>query len=328
MKACKFMENSQIRHAICLFSRARSASRFATLPDTAQSCPVRSRSSFVPHCLAVFACLSPLYAGALDAQTPPAVKVGAPTGSPAPDPTASAISYSAVHVNGPYIAMTFDDGPSAKLTPGLLDILAAHHIHATFFVIGQNAAEYPEIMQRAVREGHEIGNHSWSHPAFAKMRDDRVRAELQKTDDAIKAAIGTRPVLMRPPYGSITARQKQWINAEFGYRTILWDVDPLDWKRPGAAVVESRIVRETRPGSIILSHDIHPGTIQAMPETFDQLQKKGFKFVTVSELIAMGKPMEPKQTGEPGSAPVPTPASSPAANREASPSPTPRQPNS
>jgi len=227
--------------------------------------------------------------------------------------------------------MTFDDGPSAKLTPGLLDVLAAHHIHATFFVIGQNAADHPEILQRAVREGHEIGNHSWSHPAFAKMRDDRVRAELQKTDDAIKAAIGTRPVLMRPPYGSITARQKQWINAEFGYRTILWDVDPLDWKRPGAAVVESRIVRETRPGSIILSHDIHPGTIQAMPETFDQLQKKGFKFVTVSELIAMGKPMEPKQTGESGSPPSPpspTPAGSPATNREPSPSPTPRQPNS
>jgi len=107
--------------------------------------------------------------------------------------------------------------------------------------------------------------------------------------NTVRAAVQGLP-LMRPPYGSITARQKQWINAEFGYRTILWDVDPLDWKRPGAAVVESRIVRETRPGSIILSHDIHPGTIQAMPETFDQLQKKGFKFVTVSELIAMDKP--------------------------------------
>ena len=117
---------------------------------------------------------------------------------------------------------------------------------------------------------------------------------------------------MRPPYGSITAREKQWIHAEFGYRTILWDVDPLDWKRPGPAVVTSRIVRETRPGSIILSHDIHPGTIQAMPETFDQLQKKGFKFVTVSELIAMGKPMTPKQTGEQGAPPSPTPESSPA----------------
>jgi peptidoglycan/xylan/chitin deacetylase (PgdA/CDA1 family) len=94
--------------------------------------------------------------------------------------------------------------------------------------------EHPEILLRAVREGHEIGNHSWSHPAFGKMRDESVRAELQKTDDAIRTAIGVRPVLMRPPYGSITARQKKWINSEFGYRIILWDVDPLDWKRPGS----------------------------------------------------------------------------------------------
>ncbi len=233
-----------------------------------------------------------------------------PAGTVAATP---ALSYSAVHVDGPFIAMTFDDGPSAKLTPELLDILAQHHIHATFFVIGKNVVDHPEILQRAVREGHEIGNHSWSHPAFGKMRDESVRAELQKTDDAIRAAIGTRPVLMRPPYGSITARQKHWINAEFGYRIILWDVDPLDWKRPGPTVVTSRIVRETRPGSIILSHDIHPGTIKAMPVAFDQLQAKGFKFVTVSELIAMGKPMASKQAGEEGAPPSPSPGGSPAA---------------
>ena len=263
----------------------------------------------------------------LSAQTPPALSVGGTAAPMAADAATPAISYSAVHVDGPFIAMTFDDGPSAKLTPELLDILATHHIHATFFVIGQNVVDHPEILQRAVREGHEIGNHSWSHPSFGKMRDERVRAELQKTDDAIKAAIGIRPVLMRPPYGSITAREKQWIHAEFGYRTILWDVDPLDWKRPGSAVVTSRIVRETRPGSIILSHDIHPGTIQAMPETFDQLQEKGFKFVTVSELIAMGKPMAPKQTGEAGAPPSPTPGGSPAVHREPSAAPTPRLTN-
>ena len=261
---------------------------------------------------AIAGSLSLCLAGVLSAQTPAPSALGATVRPPA-TAAAPAISYSAVHMDGPFIAMTFDDGPSAKLTPELLDILAAHHIHATFFVIGKNVVDHPEILQRAVREGHEIGNHSWSHPALGKMRDDKVRAELQKTDDAIKAAIGTRPVLMRPPYGSITARQKQWIHEEFGYRTILWDVDPLDWKRPGPSVVTSRIVRETRPGSIILSHDIHPGTIKAMPATFDQLQEKGFKFVTVSELIAMGKPMAPKQTGEAGSPPSPTPGSSPAA---------------
>jgi len=249
---------------------------------------------------------------ASSAQTSTPLAAASPSLSPSPT-----ISYSAVHVDGPYVAMTFDDGPSAKLTPELLDILAAHHIHATFFVIGENAAVHPEILQRAVREGHEIGNHSWSHPAFAKMSDAKVRTELQKTDDAIKTALGGRPVLMRPPYGSITPRQKRWINDEFGYRIILWDVDPLDWKRPGPSVITSRIVKETRPGSIILSHDIHPGTIKAMPETFDQLQAKGFKFVTVSELIAMGTPMPPKQQL---SSEGPTPLSSP---RAATPSPSP-----
>lgn len=247
-------------------------------------------------------------AGPLAGQPPSAPPTTSPTIPMAKAVETPAISYSAVHVDGPFIAMTFDDGPSEKLTPELLDILAQHHIHATFFVIGRNVVEHPEILQRAVREGHEIGNHSWSHPAFGRMRDESVRAELQKTDEAIRTAIGVRPVLMRPPYGSIAARQKKWINSEFGYRIILWDVDPLDWKRPGPAVVTSRIVRETRPGSIILSHDIHPGTIKAMPGTFDQLQAKGFKFVTISELIAMGKPMPPKGPGTERSTPVSSPS--------------------
>jgi peptidoglycan-N-acetylglucosamine deacetylase len=206
------------------------------------------------------------------------------------------ITFNFVHVDGPYIAMTFDDGPKATLTPKLLDLLAAHHIKATFFVIGQNVAEYPQIVQRAAREGHEIGNHSWSHPYLAKMSDDAVRRELRRTEDAIENATGAKPTLMRPPYGSITARQKRWINDEFGYQIILWDVDPLDWKRPGPTTVCNRIVKETRPGSIVLSHDIHPGTIDAMPATLNQLETKGFKFVTVSELIQMAKPETPKPT--------------------------------
>jgi peptidoglycan/xylan/chitin deacetylase (PgdA/CDA1 family) len=211
-------------------------------------------------------------------------------------PVASAASntFNWIHVDGPYIALTFDDGPSAKLTPKLLDLLAAHHIKATFFVIGQNVAENPEITARAAREGHEIGNHSWSHPNLAKMSDDAVRRELRKTDDAIRSAIGKPPTLLRPPYGSITSRQKRWIGDEFGYKIVLWDVDPLDWRRPGPAIVRDRILRNTRPGSIVLSHDIHPGTIEAMPSTIEQLEAKGFKFVTVSELISMVVPETPK----------------------------------
>lgn len=211
-----------------------------------------------------------------------------------PTPLSMQISFNSVRVEGPYIAMTFDDGPNEKLTPKLLDLLAARHIKATFFVIGQNAAAHPDILKRIVREGHEIGNHSWSHPSFAKMSDESVRRELRKTDDAIVAAIGSRPTLVRPPYGSITARQKRWIHDEFGYQIILWDVDPLDWKRPGPSVITNRIVKETRSGAIILSHDIHPGTIEAMPATLTDLEAKGFKFATVSELIAMAQPVAPK----------------------------------
>src|SRR5438094_3355318 len=208
-------------------------------------------------------------------------------------PEESSITFNSVHVDGPYIAMTFDDGPSATLTPKLLDILAAHHIKATFFVIGENVAEHPEIVARAAREGHEIGNHSWSHPNLAKISQESVRSQLQRTDDAIKSATGSRPTLLRPPYGSITDREKRWIHDEFGYRIILWDVDPYDWKRPGPAVVRNRILKETQPGSIVLSHDIHPGTIEAMPSTLDALQAKGFKFVTVSELIRRVVPQPP-----------------------------------
>jgi len=224
-------------------------------------------------------------------------------------PEEPGITFNSVQVDGPYIAMTFDDGPSATLTPKLLDLLAAHHIKATFFVIGENVAEHPEIVARAAQEGHEIANHSWSHPNLGKMSDESVRRQLQQTDDAIKNATGKRPALMRPPYGSITAREKHWIHDEFGYDIILWDVDPLDWKRPGPAVVRARILKETRPGSIVLSHDIHPGTIEAMPSTFDELEAKGFKFVTVSELIRMAAARPSHASPQPsGSVPLSSPA--------------------
>lgn len=228
----------------------------------------------------------------------------------APTPAEPSITFNLVHVDGPYVAMTFDDGPNDKLTPKLLDLLAAHHIKATFFVLGELVTTYPEIVQRAAREGHEIGNHSWSHPNLAKLSDAGVRQQLQKTDDAIKAATGARPTLMRPPYGNLTERQKRWVHNDFGYKIILWDVDPLDWKRPGPKIVCSRIVKDTRAGSIVLSHDIHPGTIEAMPATLEQLEAKGFKFVTVSELIAMATPLPPKPVAKPPrstTSPVATP---------------------
>lgn len=211
-----------------------------------------------------------------------------------------------MHVDGPYIALTFDDGPNQKLTPHLLDLLAEHHIHVTFFVVGENAVQYPEILQRAVREGHEIGNHSWSHPNLAKMSDENVRSQIKRTEEVITSAIGSRPILFRPPYGSVTAHQKHFIHDELGYEIILWEVDPLDWKNPGPNVVSSRILKETRPGSIVLVHDIHAQTIQAMPATLTELEAKGFKFVTVSELLKLQTPIPP-----PTPKPVPPATASP-----------------
>jgi peptidoglycan/xylan/chitin deacetylase (PgdA/CDA1 family) len=265
--------------------------------------------------IAVGALVSLLASGSLAQETKPAAPVEKPSAAPVkpkatPTPAEPAITFNSVHVDGPVIALTFDDGPNATLTPKLLDLLAARHLKATFFVVGQNAADHPDILKRAVREGHEIGNHSWSHPNLGKMSDEAVRRELQKTEDTIVAAIGKKPTLMRPPYGSITARQKKWIHEEFGYRIILWDVDPLDWKRPGPSVVTARILKETKAGSIVLSHDIHPPTIEAMPATFDQLMKKGFKSVTVTELLGMATPIPPKPTPSP-SAPRALPVASP-----------------
>src|SRR5205814_3362407 len=137
------------------------------------------------------------------------------------------------------------------------------------------------------------------------MSGHSVRSQLQRTDDAIQNATGKRPTLLRPPYGSITAREKRWIHGEFGYQIILWDVEPYGWKRPGPAVVRNRILKETQPGSIVLSHDIHPGTIEAMPSTFEALEAKGFKFVTVSELIHMATPRPSHASPQPSES-VPT----------------------
>jgi len=199
------------------------------------------------------------------------------------------ITFSEVNVDGPYMAMTFDDGPHATNTPKLLDMAAKRHIKLTFFVLGECVEQNPAVLQREVAEGHEIGNHSWSHPNLAKLSDEAVRSQLRRTDDLIVKTAGVKPKLMRPPYGELTKRQRIWVNHDFNYKVILWDVDPLDWKRPGPSVVASRIIAGARPGSIILSHDIHPPTIEAMPQVFDALLAKGFKFVTISELLAMNK---------------------------------------
>ena len=199
----------------------------------------------------------------------------------------SGISFSRIPMADKYIAITFDDGPHPKNTPRLLNILRARNIKATFYMVGSNVDLYPQVVRRVVAEGHEIGNHSYSHRLFSKMGDSEIRQELSRTRDAVQRAAGVQPLTLRPPFGGMLTRQREWVNAEFGYPIILWSIDPLDWKRPGPSVVCSRIVSATTPGSIILAHDLHSQTVDAMPATLDGLLQRGFKFVTVSQLLAM-----------------------------------------
>lgn len=218
-----------------------------------------------------------------------------PAPTPALAPTAPRKpTYNSCNVESSTVAMTFDDGPHPKLTPKLLDLLKERGIKATFFVIGKNVSEFPDIAKRIVDEGHEIANHSWSHPQLTKLSPTAFAAEIAQTNDAIEKATGIRPVVMRPPYGAINPTLTKRLNEEYGLSVIIWSVDPLDWKIRNSDHVSGHIIKNAAPGAIILAHDIHASTIDAMPATLDALQSKGYKFATVSELIAMDRPAAPK----------------------------------
>jgi peptidoglycan/xylan/chitin deacetylase (PgdA/CDA1 family) len=173
----------------------------------------------------------------------------------------------------------------------LLDLLKERGVKATFFVIGQCVQANPDVVKRAAEEGHEIANHTWDHKSLTKLSAAGVAAEMDKTTAIIEAVTGKKPAVMRPPYGATNASITRRMNEEFGLKVIIWDVDPLDWKVRNAGHVQSAILKGTKAGSIVLSHDIHPTTIAAMPATIDALLAKGFKFVTVSELLTMDRPV-------------------------------------
>ena len=217
-------------------------------------------------------------------------------------PTAGA-SYRKVNIEAPYIAMTFDDGPHASNTPRLLDILRARNVRATFYVVEPNVKRYPHIMQRIVAEGHEIGNHTITHRNLTKLSDQAIRHELGQTHNAIISVTGVAPQTMRPPFGALGARQREMIRREFGYPAVFWSVDPEDWKRPGVGVVTRRLVEGATPGGILLAHDIHAPTISAVPGVLDELLRRGYRFVTVSELINLEQQLQ----GPPRLASVETP---------------------
>jgi peptidoglycan/xylan/chitin deacetylase (PgdA/CDA1 family) len=216
----------------------------------------------------------------------PSISIGA-EGPLAPRPPRAPASYNSVQTSRPVVALTFDDGPHPEHTPKLLDILRQQGVRATFYVIGRSVETYPEIARRIVAEGHEIANHTWSHPTLTTIGAARVDQEIRKTSEVIERVTGRRPTNMRPPYGAINDRVRQSMLRDHGLDVIMWSVDPLDWRRPGASVVAQRLVDGAHPGAILLAHDIHPGTIEAMPATISRLKAKGYGFATVSQLLAL-----------------------------------------
>ena len=183
------------------------------------------------------------------------------------------------------VALTFDDGPHHSLTPHLLDILASRGVRATFYVVGHRVARQPVLMRRIVAEGHEIGNHTWSHPSLSGLGDAAFFDQIDRTNRAIYDAVGRPPVTMRPPYGNVTARQATMLHTARNMATVLWSVDPQDWMRPGSGVVAHRIVSGSHPGAVVLAHDIQAGTVRAMPAAIDGLMARGFQPTTLSELM-------------------------------------------
>lgn len=262
------------------------------LGATLTSCQVPSfvsRDAPSPLASEIRVTLKPMIAG-LEAPT-----WGQEMAPPVPEGRTGPIedTYTHIRTSRNVVAITFDDGPHGENTPRLLDMLKARNIKATFYVVGDMLKYHPELLARMIAEGHEIGNHTVKHNSLARMSDEALLAELRACHEQIVAACGVPPKTMRPPGGAIKKSQKELMMKELGYPTILWSVDPLDWKRPGVDVVTSRIVNGAHPGGILLAHDLHKSTVDAMPATLDQLLAKGFEFVTISQLIAMDeKPPE------------------------------------
>lgn len=179
------------------------------------------------------------------------------------------------------VALTFDDGPNAATTPQALDILAKYHVKGTFFMLGKNIAGNEQLVKRVHDEGHEIGNHSWSHPQLPTLALEQAKKQIEDTQAALRAVIGESPKMMRPPYGAINNTLRNAVDMSF----IMWNVDSLDWKNRNTGSIMEQVKKQTYLGSIILMHDIHQTTINALPSVIEYLKKNGYTLVTVSELL-------------------------------------------
>lgn len=203
-------------------------------------------------------------------------------------PRKDGVIFSGTTACGKKIALTFDDGPHPVKTPKILDLLDKYGVKATFFIVGANAEAYPEIIAREAQSGHELANHSFTHPRLSKLTESEIKAEIERTDAAIKKAAGVTPKLFRPPEGAYS-RDIVKIAAENGKETVIWTVDTMDWaKTPRDAMVEN-VKANVTFGSIILFHDCTRDgtfTLEALEVLLPYLKSQGYEFVTVSSLIS------------------------------------------
>jgi peptidoglycan/xylan/chitin deacetylase (PgdA/CDA1 family) len=194
------------------------------------------------------------------------------------------------------VAITFDDGPDPKWTPKILEILKQKKAPATFFVLGSQVQQYPDLLERIAREGHEIGNHSYTHQNLAEAGDEEIELELNATTRLIEAVTGHSTAYFRPPYNSDgTPTQPGEVRAlrvarDLGYLTVGQSIDPDDWERPGVEALIQRVKKQRGEGSVILLHDAggdRSQTVAALPSIIDYLRERGDVIVPLSEIIRL-----------------------------------------
>ena len=187
------------------------------------------------------------------------------------------------------VALTFDDGPHKYRTDEILDVLKKYNVKATFFVVGVMAKEYPDIIRREIAEGHEIGNHTYSHLNMRCLDEKTLECEIELTEKAIFEACEYRPKLFRPPEGWCN-KSIASVAGKMDYNVILWNIDTLDWAHTDSKKIYEGVIDSIEPGSIILFHDYVTGkspTPDALEMIIPELLANGYRFVTVSELISI-----------------------------------------
>jgi len=182
-----------------------------------------------------------------------------------------------------YVALTFDDGPKRGTTDRLLDGLKERGATATFFLIGEQIEANADLVSRMQAEGHQIGNHTWSHQRLDGATPDQAAQEVERTEAALEAVVGGGEYWLRPPYGQVNAGEEE----SLGVPLVKWSVDPRDWESRNTEKVTRAILENVEPNSIILLHDIYPTSVDAALRVVDRLQAEGYWFVTVEELLKL-----------------------------------------